>query len=282
MNFKIKKLTKFLAKLRLFDILIVCLFLILAAAFFVFFFRQSKYLTVKLKVTEKNVLYATTTPPSWFVYLFKPGMKEKDGLGRTNAEVLDVYFYDTSPTNKAVYLTLKLRTTYNGRSKEYKYKGTTVGIGEGIRVNLDKILAEGLVVDVDGLKGDYEEVYFQVRARLVDNSPVFSETTGVEPYLAEAIKVGDKIFDSSGKVMVEVLNKEVLPAQKNTFDDKGNVYQKFDPRKKDVYLTLKVRTKKINNEYYFFDDVRVKIDQILPLHFQKVSLYPIIIDLKQI
>jgi len=94
--------------------------------------------------------------------------------------------------------------------------------------------------------------------------------------------VGDKIFDSSGKVMVEVLNKEVLPAQKNTFDDKGNVYQKFDPRKKDVFLTLKVKAKKINNEFYFFDDVRLNVDQTLPLHFERVSLYPVIIDLKQI
>jgi len=282
MNFKMKKLTKFFKEFKLFDILIIVLFLILAAAFFVFFFRQSKYLTIKLKVTEKNVLYASSTPPSWFVYLFKPGMKEKDGLGRTVAEVLDVYFYETAPANKAVYLTMKLRTTYNSRSHEYIYEGTAVAIGEGLRINLEKILAEGLVVEVEGLENPYEEVYFQIKGRLFEIAPIFSETTGVEPFVAESIKVGDKVFDSSGKLMAEILEKEVLPAQKNTFDDKGNVYLKFDPRRKDVFLKLKVKAKKINNEFYFFDDIRIKVAQPLPLHFPNISIYPVITEIKQI
>lgn len=278
----IKKTVNFLKKLKFFDFLIISLFLVLAISFFFFFFRQSKYITVKLKITEKNVLYAGTTPPSWFVYLFKKGMREKDGLGRTNAEVLDVYFYDTAPANKAVYLTIKLRTTYNNRSREYKYKGTIVAVGEGLRINLEKILAEGLVVEVEGLESPYEEVYFQIKGRLMESDPVFSETTGVEPFVAEEIKVSDKVFDSSGKLMAEVIEKEILPAQKNTFDDKGNVYQKLDPRKKDVFLKLKVRAKKINNEFYFFDDVRIKVGQFLPLHFPNISIYPIITEIKQI
>lgn len=279
-----KKIVKFFKSFKAFDFVITFLLIFLAIAFFLFFFRQSKFLTVKMKITEKNVLYASTTPPSWFVYLFKEGMVEKDGFGRVNAQVADVYFYDTTPTNKAVYLTIKLRTTYNNRSREYKYKGTTVAVGEGLRINLEKILVEGLIVEVEGLENPYEEVYFQVKARLMENttSSVFSETTGVEPFVAESIKIGDKVFDSSGKLMAEVVEKEVLPAQKNTFDDKGNVYSKTDPRKKDVFLKLKVRAKKINNEFYFFDDIRIKVGQSLPLHFPNISLYPVITEIKQI
>jgi len=279
-----KKLIKFFKKLKLFDILIIILFLILTGAFFVFFFRQSKYLTVKLKVSEKNVLYAWSTPPYWFANLFKPGMKGKDGLGRVTAEVLDVYFYESAPANKALYLTLNLRTTYNTRSQEYVYEGTPVAIGDGLRVNFGKITVEGLVIEVEGLKNPYEEVFFQVKAQYFDlkENSVFSETTGVEPFVADSIKIGDKVFDSSSKIVAEVIGKEALPAKKNTFDDKGNVYLKLDPRKKDVFLKLKIRAKKINNEFYFFDDIRIKVDQVLPLHFSHISIYPVITEMEQI
>lgn len=272
----------FFKKLQFFDYLIISIFLLLAGAFFIFFFRKQDYLTVRVKITEKNVLYATSSPPSWFTYLFKKGLKARDGLGRTNAEVLDVFFYDTSPAHKAVYLTLKLRTTYNSRSQEYKYEGMPVSVGEGLRINLGKILAEGLVVEIVGLESPYEEASLRMETRLMEGyggESNFSETTGVELFVAESIKIGDKVFDSSGKIMAEVLEKKVLPAQKNTFDDKGNVYLKLDPRKKDVFLKLKVRAKKINNEYYFFDDLRIKVNEGLPLHFSRVSIYPVITDI---
>ena len=276
-----KLFLKKIRKLKIFDWLLILIFLILAIGFFAFFFRQSKQLTVRLKITEKNVLYTSSTPPSWFVYLFKSGMSEKDGFGRINAEVLDVYFYDTAPAHKAVYLTLSLKTTYNGRSQEYKYKGNSVVVGESLRVNLDGILAEGLIVGVDQAKDQLEYDWFKVEARLMENS-TFTETTGIELFIADALSSGDKIFDSDGDVMVEILSKKVLPAEKNTFDDRGNVYEKFDPRKKDVFLTLKVKAKKINNEYYFFDDNQLKINQILPLNFTNISVYPVVTDIEEI
>jgi hypothetical protein len=281
-----KKLIKFFKKFKLFDILIITLFLILTVAFFVFFFRQSKYLTIKLKVSEKNILYSWSTPPFWFANLFKPGMKGKDGLGRTNVEILDVYSYESAPANKAVYLTLRLRATYNTRSQEYIYEGTPLAVGDGLRINFGEIIAEGLVVEADNLKNPYEETFLEIDTQYfnfnVNNlNSVFSETTGIEPFVADSVKIGDQVLDSSGKVMAEVIGKEVLPAKKNTFDDKGNVYLKFDPRKKDLFLRLKIRVKKINNEFYFFDDVRIKVDQILPLHFSAVSIYPVITGVRQ-
>lgn len=277
-----KKKLSFFKKLQFFDYLVAGFFLLLAGAFFIFFFRKGRYLTVRVKVTERNVLYASSTPPSWFVYLFKKGMKEKDGLGRLSAEITDVYFYDSKINKKAVYLTLKLRTTYNRRTGEYKYKGIPVVVGEGLRINFEKILVEGLIVEVEGLKNPYEEVYFKVKVQLQEKNQVFSETTGVDPFVAEAIKVGDKVFDSKGEVVAEVLTKEIYPAKKNTFDARGNVYQKTDPRLKDVFLTLRIKAKKIHNEFYFLDDIRLKVNSVIPLHFRNLSIWPIITEISKI
>jgi hypothetical protein len=275
-----KVIFKKFKKLKIFDWVLILIFLFLAIGFFAFFFRQSKPLTVRLKITEKNVLYINSTPPSWFVYLFKTGMSEKDGFGRVNAEVLDVYFYETAPAHKAVYLTLNLKTTYNGRSKEYKYKGNPVVVGESLRVNLDGVLAEGLIVGIEETEDQFGYDWLKVRTRLMENS--FSETTGVEPFIAESVHIGDEVLDSTGELMAEILSKEVFPAQKNTFDDKGNVYQRSDPRKKDVFLTLKVRTRRINNEYYFFDDIQLKVGQMLPLNFANISVYPMVTNIEKI
>lgn len=266
----------FFKKLQLFDYLIIILFGIFAVAFFIFFFRKSDYITAVIKITDKNILYADSRSPSWFVYLLKPGMSQKDGLGKINAEILDVYYYDTSPDKKAVYVTLKLKTVYSSKNNSYKYQGEPVVIGGALKINLERVLVEGLVVEVQGLKNSYEEKILRVKTKLTNTDSTYSETEGVDPYVADAVSVGDKVYDSSGRVMVEVLEKEVLPAQKNTFDDRGNVYLKSDPQKKAVLLTLKISTKKINNEYYFFDEIPVKVGTYLPTHFKSISLYPVI------
>lgn len=271
----------FYRKLHLVDYLLLSIFSFLVLTFLIFFFRAGKYVKVTVKVTDKNILYSQNTPPSWFAYLFKKGMKEKDGLGRINAEIMDVYYYDSFLNQKAVYLTLNLRAVYNNRTGQYKYEGSPLSVGEGLRINLEKILIDGLIVRVEGLENLYEEAFYILKTQLIELDSVFPETTGVEPFVAEAIKIGDKVFDSRGDTVVEVLGKEVYPAKKNTFDNFGNIRQNVDPRKKDVYITLKVKAKKISNELYFLDDNRLKINSMIPLHFEGLSIWPTITEIKK-
>jgi hypothetical protein len=281
----LKIFKKFFKKLNLLDHILIISFLIIATAFFIFLFRKSTFLTVTVKVTEKNILYAHSDAPDWFSYLFKKGMNAKDGIGRKTAEIEDVYFYDSLKNGSSlntVYLTLKLKTVFNKRTGEYKYKGTSIVVGEGLKINLEKILIEGLIVGVDGLDDSHEELYFKVKAQLKEGNLIFSETTGVDPFVANALQIGDKVLDSRGEIIAEILDKEVYPAKRNTFDDKGNIYQKFDPLLKDVFLTLKVKVKKIANEYYFLDDISLKINSTLPLHFNNISIWPTIIEISSI
>lgn len=272
---------EFYKKLHLVDYLLLSIFFFLAIAFLIFFFRSGEYVKVTVKVTDKNVLYSQSTPPSWFVYLFKKGMKTKDGLGRTNAEIMDVYYYDSDLDQKAVYLTLSLRAVLNNRTGQYKYEGNPLSVGEGLRINLEKMLIDGLIVEVEGLDSLYEDVFYILKTQLINENSVFLESTGVEPFVAEAIKVGDKIFDSKGDIIVEVLKKDVYPAKKNTFDNFGNIRQNLDPRRKDVNLTLKVRTKKIFNEAYFLDDIRLKVNNTIPLHFENISIWPTVTEIQE-
>jgi len=276
------KYNKYLSRMKLVDKLIVLALIIGALGFVVFFFRKTETISIELKVTEQDVLYANSAAPSWFANLFKPGIKTKDGLGRTIAEVTRVYSYDEvhpynrDPSKKALYITMDVATTYNSRTGEYKFRGTTLAVGEAFRISLGNLLVQGLITDIEGLDNPYQEREVLVETVLQETYQPFAETTGVDDFIVEAINEGDQVFDSEGSPVVTVVEKRVTPAEKNTFDDRGNVYLRQDPRKNDLYLTLRVKANEINGELYFFDNLRLQINSAIPLHFENISIYPMI------
>lgn len=274
---------KNIARLSWFDRAIIIAFLILASAFFVFLFRKVTYTTIKLRLTERDVLYTYNAPPSWFVNLFKPGMTEKDFLGRPEAKIIDVYSYDNPngpPNNqKIIYLTITLKTVYSKKKNTYTYKGDPLIVGGPLRINFDKILAHGLIVEMQGLQNNYQTKSVTIKVQIKDFNPVFLETSGIDQDLADAIRVGDRVRDSSGDTIAEILEKEVRPARKTTIDFYGNPHETIDPRRKDVYLTLRIKAKEINDELYFFDDIRIKINSVIFLNFPNVTISPTITDI---
>lgn len=273
--------------LNLFDATIVIVILFTAAILAFLFLRRSKHITVIVKVTGQNVLYARDTPPNWFVYYFSEGMVAKDGLGRKTAQIEKVYRYDTGPNNKALYLTLSLRADYSKSSGKLSYEGKPLIIGAPITIEFQNILAEGLVSYIEGIPDERKTKEMLVEARLVQYSEVFPETIGVPAYVADAIEVGNQARDSLGNVLIVIVDKKVEPAEKIVSDSRGVISIGRDPLKKDVFLTLRLRVKEVGNqandqEYYLFDDVRVKIDSVIPIHLQSISIYPRVIKILEV
>ncbi|MFZ5845642.1 MAG: DUF4330 family protein [Patescibacteria group bacterium] len=275
----LQNFNKQLKKRSLFDYVMIGLFVILGASAFLFFFKKSAYVTVRLRITDRDAIYINSNPPSWFVYQFKKGMREKNALGQTTAEILDVYYYDSLSdldariSKKTIYLTIRLKSSYNSRTGEYKYNGINVAAGEVLRINFGSILAHGLITDVEGVKNPYQTVNIIVKTQIKTSNPVFLGTTGVDPYWDEALSVGDKVIDSAGNTAAEIIAKEVSPAKTVTTDNFGNLRQYMHPRKKDIFLTLRLTAKKVGNELFYFDDFPVKVGYFLPLYFPKASLY---------
>lgn len=268
--------------LGLFDFLMIAFLILIIVFFGVFFSRKTKYLEVTVKITEDNILYASNNPQAWFVYLFKPGMKEKNGLGQISAEVKKVYFYDISEAKKAAYINLKLRTNYNRQSQNYSYKGKSLLVGSPIKIELQDVLIEGLVTAIEGLPDPRKEVELIVKSQIFGDNSVFPETNGIPAFLADAVKVGDKFYDSENKAVVTILEKTEEPAKKITTNDKGEVFLRRDPLKKDVYLTLKLLAKQINNEYFLFDDLQIKIGDGIPILTESYSVWPTITEFVKI
>lgn len=281
MNLKIFK------KLRLFDVFLILIFVTLASSAYFLLFRAKKDLIVVVKTSEENVavwpwektkLWNSTI---WFNNLFHSGMKEKDALGKPAAEVISVRKYDNRPDNPTTYLTLKIKTVFSPGSKVYTYKGKNVLIGSTIQLFLDQVFVEGLIVNIEGAKDLYPVKKLAVTARLINYDPIFPDTNGVETFIADSLTVGSSVKDSSGKIILKIVDKKVEDANQVVKTASGNVLLRKNPLKKDVYLNLEIMAYKLEGRYYFFDNIPVLIGGEIPVHLDNISVFPTITSIEE-
>jgi hypothetical protein len=273
------KVKKFLQGLTLFDYLLVAL-LFAGVVFFAFiFFRKQQFLEVVVKVSDENVNWASPGTKDWFSSIFYAGMKERDGLGRPQAEVIKVFSYDTQPERKDVFLTLNLRGVYTKALDQYSYKGRPILVGYPIKLQLDSVNAEGIIVSVGNMDNN-KKVDLTLEVRTWDDRrdsyavTSFTNTTGVRPYVADAIDKESVITDNNGNEVIKVIDKKVVNAKQVVTTSDGRVLVQSNPLLKDMTLTLQVRATIIGGKYYFFNEIPILIGQRLPLNFQNVSIFP--------
>lgn len=238
------------------------------------FFRKPSTLIATIKVNEDNIAWWNMGTRSWFAQMFYPGMKEKDGLGKATAEVLSIKSYDTSPARKAAYLTVRLNTVYNRASNQYTYRGKPILIGSNLKLYLDNLQVEGLITAVEGAKDPRQKVVLLVESQIRDETPVYPETSGTKPYIADALSEGQEIKDDQGNTIIKILKKRVEDAQRVVTTSDGRVVIQTNPLRKDVFLTLQVRANRVANRYYIFDDVPILIGIGIPINTATISVWP--------
>src|SRR3989338_85108 len=264
-------------RVGLFEILILIFFILIVTSLYFFLFRTKKELTIVVKTFEDSIVWPGQRSVIWFNKIFYKGMKEKDALGRTSAEVINIRKYDDRQDNATIYLTLKLRTVYTPGTKLHTYKGKTVLVGSTLQFYLDNVFVEALIVDVMGVKNRFPLTKLLIQGQLTN-----PEEGGILPFLAENIPEGAEIKDTEGGVILKILRKEIQPALKLVTTDQGDILLSRDPLRKDVYLTLNVWAFKINNRYYFFDDIPILINEGIPIHLPHLSIYPLITSIKEV
>src|SRR3990172_5929258 len=268
-----KNLKKRLKDLGLFDKILIGLVVFLVLFFAYAFFRKTTFITITAKVGEEDVVWEHWSR-AWFSQLFYEGMKEKDGLGKVNAEVLGVHSYYTYPPKEAVYLTIRLKAVYSRSSTQYTYKGLPVVVGTTIRMYLDRVFVDGLVTHIDGIKDPREQKILIVEVQVREENPTFLESSGTEEYIADALTVGQKIRDDQGNEVIEILNKKVESAMKVVTTSDGRVIVGINPLRKDVFLTLKINAIELNNKYFLFDDIPISIGLKIPLNTPTLTILP--------
>ncbi|MGD9129357.1 MAG: DUF4330 family protein [Candidatus Woesebacteria bacterium] len=258
--------------ISIFDLLVFSVLLLAIAFFFFFFYRKAEYINIRIKVTDRDILYARNQPTAWYANQFKKGVMERDAVGRIISEVTNVERFAINANTKAVYLDLKVRATYDSRTKSYTVRGKKMVFGAPMRFNLDDITFDGFVVDFPGMyqQGDVSQkkVIVEVLAR------------EIEPELIGAIQIGDKIVNSNDELLAEVLDIQVSPAEQVVTTDRGDMLLRYDPLYKDLRMTVAVRVIESQNDLFVFDNLPLKIGEQIPLNFEKISFLPLVVDYK--
>ncbi len=270
------KIKGFLKKLTVFDWLVVLV--VLAGIIFLstFIFKKENWVKVEVMVSQPEWWWEGELPPYWLADKIKEGDAQYNGLGEKVAEVIKIRVYEFEENRKKTYLVLNLRAEFNEREKKFVFNHQPLVIGKGIDLELGQSGFTGLITWIEGIEDNRIWEDKIVEARVTSWSDVFPETLGVMPWVAEAISVGDKMKDSQGGVIAEVLEKKVRPAEKIVTTQDGKILVGNDPVKKDVFLTLKIKTHKQNGINYFLEDEKVKINSAISLQLNKIDVLPVI------
>jgi len=254
--------------LKIFDYSIIIVTVALLLGLFMFFFRKSEMVKIRVKVTDQNVLNPRSMPHTWYANRFVVGDGERDTLGRSISKIINMEIFNVTEDKKAVYLDMEVKAVYDARSKTYTARGKQLVFGAPMRFNLSTITFDGFITEVpnDSYAQNLTTQYYII------------ETIGryIEPKILSTIKQGDTIYNSNNILLAELLNIKILPAELVTENWLGEPLLKQDPLYKDIIMTLKIRTKKYQGEIFMFDDVPVKIGTQVPLNFPNISLFPII------
>jgi hypothetical protein len=267
-----KFLKKILQKISLVDIIIIAVILVLGSVFFLFFYRKAEYIQIRVKVTDQDILYAGTAPQTWYADRFEIGDGERDALGRNISEITGIEKFNIGPNNKAIYLDLKVRAVYDTRTKLYSTRGKNLAFGTALKFNLSKVTFNALVTEFPGSETQQN---FKIGTAIIS-----SIARSIEPAIAVSLKKGDKILDSNNNVLAEILDIQVKPAEQVTQTDNGELLLRYNPLYKDILITARVRTKSLYNETFIFDNLPLKIGEPQPLNFEKVTVYPFIVEFK--
>ena len=283
------KVSKQIRNIGLVHYLGVLAALLLLVFGYFFLAPHTQEVSVVIRLADKDMIWLDNgSPRSVSVESIRPGIKETDAFGRVSAEVVRVSSFDQPvresqyTQKKTVYVTLRLRASYNEKKDQYRYQGTVLQMGDWVRFTVQSSIINGLVMQIPS-REEQQQTSVLLNAQLKTEGPFthepFSETTGIDRYIADAITVGDKVTDSEGNVLAEVLEKTVNPATRITIDQYGVVHTQQDTRKYDVMLSLRVTARRIGDELYYLDLVRLKVNAPLPLFLSKIDIEPRITEI---
>lgn len=262
------------------DLLFLGIGLIVLIVFYFFFFRRVQYVIVRFKVTDENVLYATTNPTNQYAESFVVGDHEKNELGQVTSEILGVERFNLRPDQQVVYLDMKLKAQYNPRTNQYTLRGKSLLYGETFEFNLMHSHFRGIVVRTPGDSEDMgKPEVIVVNAQLRYDSRYYSDSYGVPDFIAKSVHVGDTVVSSSGRILAKITNIKALPAKRTIVTSGNQLLEVVDPKLMDLFLTLELSSTIINGNTYIFDFVPLHINTELTLNFKDIYINPVITDI---
>lgn len=255
---QLKSLSFLLKKLRFVDYLIIIILILAVVLFYRFIHKEQKVINVSAiaysNVTQANALHI--------------GDYETDSSGKKIAVLKSFEAADNTPpagapfANKILILNFDLLVDVSNRTHQVQYKNQALGAGSQIAFKLNS--ADINYVYISDIEGNSKKDLVQK----VITVKIYNKY----PWLADNIKVGDSLLDINGNKVLEVLSKEVNPAEIMNPSSTGESIATTNPLRVDITLKLMTRLQKVNNDYVFKGFYNVFIGKSIPLTIGKTQI----------
>lgn len=259
-------------------------FLCVVIFFSLLFLRQDKYVFVRLFLTQREeAKYWSNFPDNFYYRKLAIGLTEKNELGKSIAEITDVFRTNTSYTNELGIATIKLKANANKTTGVYSFQGQPLIIGEYQRIRMGSILLQGYLIDVSIEMPEYNEKIFHVKAIIDDpaeSSRGSSDTkiVGVPKDVVMALEKNESVINSHGDVSTRLLNLSYQPAQRVSYTSTGKITFQ-DPDLFAGEAELELRTIEIDGTDYWDFVVPMQVGQRFTINFKNTQLPVKIIEI---
>ncbi len=103
----------------------------------------------------------------------------------------------------------------------------------------------------------------------------------LRPEVASAIKIGDTIYDETGKKCFTVMDVKVQPAEEYNIDSNGHFVVEGHPVLKDVYITAKSLDKKYAWSYQY-GRYQIMAGAHVPVYGEDWKVWTTVIKVKEV
>lgn len=276
-----KRFTGILRRLTLVDYITLGLIALIVLSIFLFLRRGNTVIPITVKVTNPDVLSQYARPNNEYVLSFVPGDVELNELGQVTSTLQEVKTIYSSVDFPAMYLTLNVKVIYSPLKKQYSLKGKPIVYGQGYSFTFSNVKFDGIVVDFPGFRTSevLEEDTVIIKARLKEDSRMYSDVYGVLPFVAESVKEGDEVKDQYGNTLAKVLEVAISPAKRTVVSSEGNARLIEDPLLKDVIYKLEIKARRTSIGVFYNDYIVLQIGETIPLTFKNISVYPTVTEI---
>lgn len=224
--------------------------------------QKDTYITAELFASGGEWWWENTEPPYWLVDPIKEGAIEYDTQGKPLVEVLETKKFEVGD-RKMLWMKVRLKVTPSEQSGQYRFRREPLQIGSLIYVSPNNVRIASNVLSIEGVVEPKEELEKTITLKAYDQFPWF----------VDSISAGDKMYDSKGNVLAEVLDKKVVDAEVMISDDRGNVYARRNPLKRDMTLTMKIKITRTDGVDYFsfFQPIKVGYYILFPMENANVE-----------
>lgn len=232
-------------------------------------FSKTKEVYVKVKLGQGLWWANSAQPGIWFLDYLKKGDKEFSFVGKPDAEIIKLRYYqqiytnitNNTPNQYDIYLLVKISATGDD-VHGYTFKRAKVAVGVPIDLDFPKAQVSGTIVSLSAEKPEdqYVEKEITLTKRLA------------YPWEFNVIKIGDKYFDGEDNIF-EITGKQAYDTQNLTVDLYGNLNtQLLEPRQY-IIVNAKIKLKKNTiNQHVFGEEQVIKADSYFNLITNNIAL----------